>query len=192
MNKYLLIIFCSWISACSLFETNATIKNPKNKLAIITQKRDLSNKAMSIGPYFNTSKCEIEIECDCCASDLLFIDDKRFVYIAYCLESDSYLKGVYEANDTSITLHFDGKQIIKEHNLDDPKDSLGLAKPEFILKDTINKATTLTTSKYQCGKIAYYKIGRENPEYGVFDKKGDVKAAIAAMKKEQIWQRLKW
>lgn len=192
MLKYLLFVLCFCAIGCSFFETNTTTQKATNKEAMITQKIDLSNLVMSIGPYFNTTKCEIEIECDCCASNLLFIDDKRFVYIAYCLESDSYLKGIYEANDTTITLHFDGKEIIKEHNLDDSSDSLSLNKPEFTLKDTISKATTLSASKYQCGKISYFKIGKENPEYGVFSKEGSVNDAIKNMKKEQIWQRFKW
>jgi hypothetical protein len=192
MYKYLLIILCFCVSACGLFETNAAKENTQKKEIIIAQKLDLSNQSMSIGPYFNTTKCEIEIECDCCASDLLFIDEKRFVYIAYCLESDSYLKGIYEASDTAITLHFDGKEIIKEHRLGDDEDSLELAKPDFTLKDTTYKPTTLTTSKNQCGKLVYYKLGKENPEYGVFSKEVSVKDAIKTMKKEQIWQRFKW
>jgi hypothetical protein len=192
MYKYLLIIFCFCAISCSFFEANTATENTQNKPTIITQKLDLSNQSMSIGPYFNTTKCEIEIECDCCASDLLFIDDKRFVNIAYCVESDSYLTGIYEANDTTITLHFDGKEIIQEYNNDENKDSLKLAKPDFVLKDSTYKPTTLTTSKYECGKISYYKIGKENPEYGVFSKEGSVKNAVEAMKKEQIWQRFKW
>jgi hypothetical protein len=114
------------------------------------------------------------------------------VNIAYCVESNSYLTGIYEANDTTITLHFDGKEIIQEYNNDENKDSLKLAKPDFVLKDSTYKPTTLTTSKYECGKISYYKIGKENPEYGVFSKEGSVKNAVEAMKKEQIWQRFKW
>lgn len=192
MYKYLLIILCFCASGCSLFEANTAIENTQNNLVTITQKLDLSNQSMEIGPSINSSNCEITRECDCCASDLLFIDNKRFVYIAYCLESDSYLKGIYEANDTAITLHFDGKEIIKEHLLGDDEDSLELTKPNFTLKDTINEATTLTALKYQCGKISYYKIGKENSEYGVFTKEGSVNDAIKNMKKEQIWQRFKW
>ncbi len=192
MNKYLLIILCFCAISCSLFEANSATENTQNKPEIMVQKLDLSNQSMSIGPYFNTTKCEIEIECDCCASDLLFIDDKRFVYIAYCLESDSYLKGVYEANDTAITLHFDGKEIVEEHPLGDDEDSTKQKDTVSNLKDTSYKPITLTASKYQCGKISYCKIGKENPEYGVFRKEGSVKEAINAMKEEQIWQQFKW
>lgn len=192
MNKYLLLILCCCNLGCSVFEANTATENIQNKPAIMTQKLDLSNQFMEIGPSLNSSNCEITRECDCCASDLLFIDDKRFVYIAYCLESDSYLKGIYEANDTTIMLHFDGKEIIKEHNLDENQDSLELAKPDFTLKDTINESTTLMVSKYPCGKIFYYKIGKENSEYGVFGKEVSVKDATETMKKEQIWKRFKW
>jgi hypothetical protein len=192
MNKYLLLILCFFAISCSLFEATSATENTQNRPSIIAQKLDLSNQSMEIGPSFNSANCEITRECDCCASDLLFIDNKRFVYIAYCLESDSYLKGVYEANDTVINLHFDGKEIIKEHLLGDDEDSLELTKPDFTLKDTTYKPTTLIASKYQCGKISYYKIGKENSEYGVFSKEGSVKDAIKNMKKEQIWQRLKW
>lgn len=56
---------------------------------------DLSNKLFFIGPQIDTLKMDIQADCDCCASNLAFVNDSIFVFESLCLEGDDYFKGTY-------------------------------------------------------------------------------------------------
>lgn len=67
---------------------------------------------------------DLELGCDCCASSIYFVDHSRFVEIAYCLHSDSYLKGSYEIDAEGLKLQYDRKYLDSETVFEESADSV--------------------------------------------------------------------
>jgi hypothetical protein len=56
--------------------------------------------------HFAAGKCQPQIECDCCSSDILFLSDKEFVMIDRCIYNDCYYRGAYTVSKGYLTLTF--------------------------------------------------------------------------------------
>lgn len=82
-------------------------------------KIDIADKVFFFGPSIDSARAVISAECDCCGSDLLFSKDSSFYLVSYCLESDSYLKGVYQVKGNKLTLIYDPLSINAIHDLSD-------------------------------------------------------------------------
>lgn len=62
----------------------------------------LSNTLYLLAPHFNSKDCEAFGECDCCTSNYLFLDNKTFIAVDYCLEVDTYYSGKYNITDEKV------------------------------------------------------------------------------------------
>ena len=99
----------------SLNENNKIIDNFFGKLYVV-------------GPSIFENK--VELGCDCCSSNIYFVDKIRFIEIAYCLDGDTYLKGIYKVNENTIEFVYDKKSLSKENTWEQEVDSTSTA-PEF-------------------------------------------------------------
>jgi hypothetical protein len=82
--------------------------------------KDLSGTCFFLGPGLDSSNMEILAPCDCCGSNLAFVDDSLFIYESLCLEEDIYSKGNYlrvgnllilEAQSPSVShVHYPGPE----------------------------------------------------------------------------------
>ncbi len=81
------------------------------------ERADLSGEVFFIGPEIDSVKAEIVADCDCCASDLAFINDSSFIFISRCLEGDIYVKGTYLTFGEQLILRTSGKIVESEHIL---------------------------------------------------------------------------
>lgn len=83
----------------------------------------LTSDFFFIGPELDSVNVDIVAECDCCASDLAFLNDSSFVYLSLCLGGDSYVKGNYLVFGNLLILHTDEEVVTSEDpmlNIDSP------------------------------------------------------------------------
>jgi hypothetical protein len=99
----------------SLNENNKIIDNFIGKLYIV-------------GPSIFENN--VELGCDCCSSNIYFVDKNRFIEIAYCLDGDTYLKGIYKVYESRIEFVYDKNSLSKENTWEQEVDSTSIA-PEF-------------------------------------------------------------
>lgn len=78
---------------------------------------DMSGKVFFIGPEIDSVKADIVAACDCCASDLAFIDSTSFIYIERCLGGDVYVKGHYLAFGNTLLLQTDKEYVSSEDSM---------------------------------------------------------------------------
>lgn len=78
---------------------------------------DLSGSVFFIGPELDSVNMEIIAACDCCASDLAFLNDSSFVYIERCMGGDVYVKGNYLIFGNILILHTDNKIVSSEYEM---------------------------------------------------------------------------
>lgn len=112
MIRFLIFLLCVFSLGCS--------KQPDKKTEISLpvpsfEKTDLSGEVFFIGPEIDSVKAEIVADCDCCASDLAFINDSSFIFIARCLEGDIFVKGTYLTFGEHLILRTSGKVVESEH-----------------------------------------------------------------------------
>lgn len=81
----------------------------------------------------------LELGCDCCLSEVYFVDSERFIYVYYCLDGDDFLIGDYSVNKDGLVLTFKGERLSLEYNTYE------------VIEDTTN--TIENTIKYKLDKI---------------------------------------
>ena len=91
-------------------------------------KDNFIGKLYVVGPSIFENK--VELGCDCCSSNIYFVDKNRFIEISYCLDGDTYLMGVYQVNENGIEFVYDKKSLSKENTWTQEVDSTSTA-PEF-------------------------------------------------------------
>lgn len=114
MNRFLTFLLCAFLLACSKpsdKKTEVSFPSPQ------FERTDLSGEVFFIGPDIDSVHAEIVADCDCCASDLAFINDSSFIFIARCLEGDIYVKGNYLVFGEHLILKTAGETVTSEHTL---------------------------------------------------------------------------
>ncbi|RZJ69714.1 hypothetical protein [Flavobacterium sp.] len=190
MKKIVALAVLSLFIGCG---KEKSVQNTEGKPSESTQKplaiADVSGKAFSFGPEFNAETCEIIAECDCCGSDFLFLDDSRFVVIAYCLEGDSFLKGTYRIVGSKIEMTYEGEMIVQETNWEKEADSTKTEAPFYFEKAEPAPKKGLTLSRQHCnGDRLILKLEGNENDFGA--EEGKLGQAIAQLKKSGIWQKL--
>lgn len=179
-----------------LFSCSESNKKSIKNLTFLKQKNqalNLSGKLYFVGPAIDSNRVEISADCDCCASDLAFINDSVFVYVELCLESNSYMHGKYTVVPrlNTIILHFDenyvdGTEVLIENDTLEEIDfethySLEKGKPiSYVALNSSfkNKQFLLLPSKDHC-------------EYAEVNKHISMAQFISNLKQEKVWQMLK-
>lgn len=75
----------------------------------------LDDNFFLIGPKIDSLNVAIIADCDCCASNLVLLDDSSFLYVELCLSGDSYIKGNYLVLGDLLILHTD-KEIVSSES----------------------------------------------------------------------------
>ncbi len=73
----------------------------------------LSNSTFFIGPELDSTDADVIADCDCCASNLAFVNDSSFLYEVLCLGGNSYIKGRYVLSGALLILET-GKELVSE------------------------------------------------------------------------------
>jgi len=75
--------------------------------------QQLAGQVFILAEKYDNTTCEIVAECDCCASDLFFLNSKDFALISRCLFNDTYYKGTYLISKGKLTLNFNQKYVVE-------------------------------------------------------------------------------
>lgn len=74
-------------------------------LSRLAHGQSLSGQSYLLTDSLN-DKCKVVANCDCCATDLIFLTDKTFLMVDNCIYDDSYYTGTYSRTQTKVTLTF--------------------------------------------------------------------------------------
>ncbi|HNR05831.1 MAG TPA: hypothetical protein PKM27_00870 [Saprospiraceae bacterium] len=72
----------------------------------LTWGQQFARQVFILSDEFSKEACEVIAACDCCASDLIFLNKKKFALVDRCLHHDTYLRGKYALKGKSMTLDF--------------------------------------------------------------------------------------
>ncbi len=78
--------------------------------------QQLSGQVFILAEKYEDTTCEIIAPCDCCASDLFFLNSKEFALINRCLFSDTYYKGTYLISKGKLILNFKQMSVLEVVN----------------------------------------------------------------------------
>jgi hypothetical protein len=141
---------------------------------IPVKSQKLSEQIFELGG--NKKDCKIFGECDCCTSEIYFINDNQFALFDYCTFEHVLTIGTYKIHQGDLTLLF--KQVSVTNGTEEsgispgkePKKYLSLEKGEI-------KPLTFTFGKCEDGKIMLenklyndYKYGLKSNESGEYSR----------------------
>lgn len=144
--------------------------------------QSLSGQVFILSEQYDENKCEVVALCDCCATDLFFINKKEFVMVSRCLFDNTYSKGKYRIKNNVLTLKYN-----KIHVSEKTDEQTG--KVTYVVeKSNVDKSEFEMNT---CGKklrihhatIAEFKNGMQ------YDSKKE-KQLKAELDKSQAWKLL--
>lgn len=135
-----------------------------------------------IGPGIDSVNTEVIAGCDCCASDLVLLNDSSFLYIELCMGGDSYIKGNYLVFGDLLILHTD-KEIVSFESPIGASDVDIPATYELIQQEPIYLTYRISNLK---GKqvITYNKD--KYSEYGMPVYSGSTNHFLRELRKEKV------
>jgi|GEM_PF-2267317 len=166
----LLLFSCNQGKTLAIPEINADF--------IEDAKIDLSGAVFFLGPEIDHEQREIIADCDCCASDLAFLNDSSFIYVERCMGGDGYVKGFYFAFNGRVFLHIDGNTVSSEEDMLSEKISYttNKQKDSYLTYEIFN-----TTGKM----LLCYKDG-EYSEFGLKSKRVTLDDFLDEFRKEKV------
>ncbi len=175
MMKYLFIISFLVTSFCSAFSQN---------------KAGLINKVYYFGPEIDSITCRINAECDCCTDDIVFLNQKEFVKVSYCMADKSVSRGTYQASGDKLILKYKG--IFISRNIDMEWESKHQSSKKIKYNWETHKVNTFsdTMIKISCKQTVIYKYEGEEILYGRLDEKTRADKFVTTLKKEGFWTKL--
>lgn len=152
------------------------------------QKNKLNQTVYYFGPTIDSASAKVLAECDCCTDNILFINEKEFVAISYCMADKTVSKGNYTIQANKVILYYDGLFVNKIRNLDWDDNKKGKSKYSFKSEKTKSFKTILTPTVYK-NKL-FYITNDEEVSYGTIEKKSSINVFIKELKSDGLWQRL--
>jgi hypothetical protein len=95
-------------------------------LADTTFGQVISGQVFVMTEHSSADRCQPQIECDCCSSDILFLTDKKFIMVDKCIHNDSFYRGTYTVATENLTLKFD--QFVINEIYNDEAEEIKIAK----------------------------------------------------------------
>lgn len=142
----------------------------------------LSGKLFFVGPLIDSGKVEIQAPCDCCASNLAFLNDSVFLYQFMCLEGDDYQKGIYEKVGNLVVFRFNDSRVKSTRYLGTNK-----AETFETLKGEIFYSS-MKVSELKSKTVLTYTFG-DMHEYGMENRKVSFNSYVNQLKKNGILKR---
>lgn len=181
-----------FITMLGLYSCNINSNDNKN----LTQNSD-STQTKPIGkvvgqiyffaPELDSATVKATGGCDCCSSNLLFLNDSVFVAVDYCIGNDTYYKGTYKVHNNSISFRCDSLRVDREENWETETDTTGKDLPPFFIKVRKDKNVEFTwTSFYFKNKLCFKTSFGDYSTPDNDEKKG----FIATTKADSIWTKL--
>jgi len=160
--------------------------SPKQDSLAKNPNQSLAGQLYFFAPEYDSTNYVATGACDCCSANTLFVDDSVFLYIDYCDEGCSYLKGIYRVQNNELSLNFDKVTVEKSYAGSDVKDSAGNLPPDIY-------STVYTAHDKQVYKKLDYKgrvVFTGSHVFGAIDTGGTAASFMKSVKTEGIWDRL--
>lgn len=144
-------------------------------------------------PEFDTEKCEGIADCDCCSSNILFLDDLHFVVVYPCESDESVSRGTYRILNGKVILSHDTLQVNQEYvwNEEIDADTTGTLKPEYNIIIKSKPATTEVLNIKHCGdKLYFTTVVDKEIFYGTIDSRHSLEQQIKILKEEGLWDKI--
>ncbi|MCA4897506.1 MAG: hypothetical protein ACK514_09550 [Bacteroidota bacterium] len=109
-----------WLVASVSDKFNSVSKAPEEnkKTSVPTQKepgeQSFANEVFLLSKFFDENECKTVAQCDCCASDLFFLNSRQFVMVSRCLYNDTYFSGTYSITERNLALTFSQKSVVEK------------------------------------------------------------------------------
>lgn len=189
--KIFSLIICAWtivLISCNnqdkktepADKTETTIEQPTNNLA---------GHVYYFGPDIDSTKCEVLAECDCCSDDFLFLNDKDFIRIGYCVAEKSVIKGTYSLSQESIIFNYDSLHYFTEADNNNEIKTVSKGSSEYLIKIETGKPFLDTLTKFNCKEKLFYKNSGEK-SFGTISSKDSINTYIDELKKEGFWKKM--
>jgi len=154
-----IFIVTIFLTACTSETTDSTDKDSVTETHKNTVDTTFEKLVYNIAPEFDNEKCAVYGACDCCSSDLLFIDKTNFIYITYCEGDKSVTRGTYHFDQSNLFLDFDTVCAILEYNYQNEIDTSAV--DYFLKSETIKKHQTVLKID-RCKDRALLTLKHEN------------------------------
>jgi hypothetical protein len=161
---------------------------PKNKIASDTV-LDFTNTVFRYASETNLEGCEFRLECDCCSSELVFLDDSVFYLVDYCVEDASVTKGTYFITDGYLIMKSGN---ISVHNLYNRKgeDTDNNPANDYTVSDSIIKPFHIKFSIESC-ESGIKLIDKEEPQFVAMKSDSHPKTIISNLEEWGMMKRLR-
>lgn len=143
---------------------------------------EFSGKFFFMGPELDSVHAEVVADCDCCASDLAFIDDSTFLYVELCLGGDVYIKGKYQVFGNLLILQTDEEVLSSEYEYADTSGVDFPTRYEVVRQKSNYLGYTISDLK---GKQLITYRNEDYEEYGM-PIAGSVKNLLDEIRKEKV------
>jgi hypothetical protein len=175
----ILILFC--FDCCQ----NASPANPKTDSAQADAYRHaLTGKLYLFAPEFDSTNLVATGACDCCSSNIAFLDDSIFLNIDYCEDGCTYVKGKYRYDNQQLVLNYDSVTIEKIYP---EPDSTEQAPTDFVYNTTMYKQNSRTYAKNEYKGRIIFSNGRG---FGAVDTGGTTIDMMNSVRAQGIWDKL--
>jgi hypothetical protein len=182
LSLFLIFAFLS-LNSCNSHDTHP----PKTDSLATNPNRTLAGQMYFFAPEYDSTHFVATGQCDCCSANAIFLDDSVCLYIDYCDEGCSYIRGIYHLQNGQLDIRFDSLTVDEIYNGTITGDSTGSTPPEvnYSTSATLNNKLTYKKQVYK-GRILF----TAPKEFGAVD---TTESPIEKMKEIQtkgIWDRL--
>lgn len=174
---------------CSCKNTDKKTESSEKKETTTPATNTLAGQVYSFAPDIDTTQCQSLAECDCCADDILFQNEKEFISISYCMAAKDIKKGTYILEQNRLILKYDTLAHYTEEDDDGELKTIGKDKKTYLIKTEVRKPFIDTLILKSCkGKTYYTDSKQEN--FGTSNPKDSIQTFIDDLKKEGFWNKL--
>jgi hypothetical protein len=174
-------------SVCFISCNSHDAAAPKQDSSMQDRNFSLTGQLYFFAPEYDSTHFVATGACDCCSANTVFLDDSVFLYIDYCDEGCSYLRGIYHMRNGELDMHFDSLAVEKSYAEPDGKDSTGNMSPDLTYQTIVSKSNNLIYKKQEYkGRTVF--TAKNN--FGAIDTGETASEMMKRVKAEGIWDRL--
>ncbi len=158
---------------------------PKADSLIIDPNKSLAGQMYFFAPGYDSTHFVATSNCDCCSANALFLDDSVCLYIDYCDEGCSYVRGIYHLQNGQLEMNFDS--LVLEETYPETKDSSGLKPPEISYDFSSERSKKLKFKKQEYKGRTVFTASNE---FGTVDTTISTTEKMKEVQAKGVWDRL--
>jgi hypothetical protein len=148
------ILFAFSFIACKSVDKKAELSEKSETDSATVN--NLKGHVYFFGPAFDSTICDVIAECDCCYDDFLFLNDKDFMRVGYCVAVKSIIKGTYTTGQDNIILQYDSLIYFNEADINNEIKTVSKESSEYLIKSEKIIPSRDTLTKFNCKELLFY------------------------------------